>query len=68
MTRITELHYNLNIMFDLQKQGISGETESSKFAEGKCHLKNKIKFNALKWTLQLCPILVIVYIIIKAII
>lgn len=67
MTRITELHDNLNIMFDLYKQGITGETESSKFAEGKCHLKNKMKFNALKWTLQLCPILVIVYIIIKAI-
>jgi hypothetical protein len=55
-------------MFDLQKQGISGETESSKFAEGKCHLKNKMKFNALKWTLQLCPILLVIYIIVKAII
>jgi len=68
MTRITELHDNLNIMFDLYKQGITGETESSKFAEGKHHLKSKTKFNALKWTIQLCPILVIVYIIIKAII
>jgi len=68
MTRITELHDNLNIMFDLQKQGITGETESSKFAEGKCHLKNKAKFNVLKWTIQLCPIIAIVYIIIKAVI
>lgn len=68
MTRITELHDNLNIMFDLYKQGITGESEPSKFAEGKFHLKNKTKFNALKWTLQLCPILLVIYIIVKAII
>jgi len=68
MTRITELHDNLNIMFEMHKQGISGETDCSKVAEGKHHLKNKAKFNALKWTLQICPILVIVYIIIKAIV
>jgi hypothetical protein len=55
-------------MFDLQKQGITGESDCSKVAEGKHHLKSKMKFNALKWTLQLCPILVIVYIIIKAVI
>jgi hypothetical protein len=55
-------------MFEMHKQGISGETDCSKVAEGKHHLKSKAKFNALKWTLQLCPILVIVYIIIKAVI
>jgi hypothetical protein len=68
MTRITELHDNLNIMFDLQKQGITGESDCSKVAEGKHHLKSKMKFNALKWTLQLCPILFVIYIIVKAII
>jgi hypothetical protein len=68
MIRIDQLNDNLNIMFEMHKQGISGESDCSKVAEGKHHLKSKAKFNALKWTLQLCPILVIVYIIIKAVI
>jgi hypothetical protein len=55
-------------MFEMHKQGISGESDCSKVAEGKHHLKSKAKFNALKWTLQLCPILFVIYIIVKAVI
>lgn len=62
---MNNLHENLKAITDFYSIGIKGNNLDSEIAQGKFHLKNKIVFSTIKWSLNILSIMVCVYIIYK---
>jgi hypothetical protein len=65
---MNNLHDNLKAITDFYSIGIKGSNLDSEIAQGKFHLKNKIVFSTIKWSLNILSIMVCAYIIYKIVV
>lgn len=65
MMRYKELGQLIKVVVDYQNVGVYGQSHYCEIAKGKYELKNKLKFNTLKWSLHICSISLTCYIVYK---
>lgn len=64
--RYHQLGELIKLTIDFHSSGIKGESQMCQIANGKYELKHKVVFNAIKWSINICSILLGIYIICKA--
>ena len=65
MINLNTLQNDLQIIVELDKVDIAGETEFYKIYSGKYSIKNQRMFKFFKWSTKICSIILFGYIIYK---